>query len=80
MGRLRVDPIERASELFLHTKRHRERQKFIEQLRMTDDDALQMLGLHAAEKLLESQYVLERARPHFRARRHDLREQNHDEE
>ena len=45
--RLGVDPLERARELFLHTEGHRVRQELIEQLRMPEDDAFQVLAFDA---------------------------------
>ena len=47
---------------------------------MPDDDALQVLGLDAAQELLEPEHVLERTRARLGAGRHDLREAHQDEQ
>src|SRR6266576_229880 len=75
---LGVDPLERPRELLLHSKRHREGQELIEQLRVADDDALEVLRLDATQEFLEPEHLLEGARSRLSARWHDLGEDDED--
>src|SRR3954469_7894221 len=77
--RLGIDAFERASELLLDSECHGIRQVLIEQLRMTDDHAFEMLRLHPPQEFLEPEHVLERPGPRFGAGWHDLGEDRDDE-